>query len=143
MFGDDPGEAPTGAVPERVDPETEHYTDQLRMVYSEHDGSEYPDVEAVVRHADHGQDFAMHRKRDVDAVSFDRHFRSILDPRRLEAFRDNVRAAVHDDYSAAAGLARVRAVMKTAGLSSPGGIFERHGRARCLRPRPLFAMMKK
>lgn len=127
-FGDDPGDAPFGVVPEDVDLSSEHYGEQLRMVYSENDGRDYPDAAAVLSHEEHGEDFQLHRRRYFDAVEFQRYFTDRVGREHIDAFRDELKSAVHESYRSSAGLGRVRAVMDAAGRANVGGLFGRHGR---------------
>ncbi|PYF01807.1 hypothetical protein BJ122_11730 [Rhodopseudomonas faecalis] len=131
-FGDDPGEAPRGIVPSVVDPLSEHYGEQLRNVYSEHDGQMYPDVTSVLSHPDHGGDFQLHRRRYFDAVEFERHFRVKLDSKNVDDYRENMLATVSDIYKSKAGLDRVRSIMTAAGAANVGGLFDRHSRVTTL-----------
>lgn len=128
IFGDDPGEAPRGVVPAVVDPLAEHYGEQLRHLYSEHDGCTYPDAASVLAHEDHGEDFQLHRRRYFDAVEFERHFRVKLDGKNVDEYRENMMASVTDVYKSQSGLNRVRSVMTTAGTARVGGLFDRHSR---------------
>lgn len=127
-FGDDPGDAPQGAVPETVDLQSEHYGEQLRMVYSENDGREYADAAAILTHEEHGEDFQMHRRRYFDAVEFERFFSDKVGRETVDEYRDNLQSAVHEAYRSGAGLSRVRAVMDAAGSARVGGLFDRHSR---------------
>lgn len=131
-FGDDPGDAPAGRVPEEVDLSSEHYGEQLRMVYSEHDGCEYGDAAAILAHPDHGADFRDHRRRYFDAVEFERHFSAMLDRKHVDEYRDNLLASVRDVYLSNSGLQRVRAVMTAAGAARIGGLFDKHSRTTAL-----------
>ncbi|RST85486.1 hypothetical protein EJC49_15470 [Aquibium carbonis] len=127
-FGDDPGDAPYGVVPADVDLRSEHYGEQLRMVYSEHDGRDYPDAASVLAHEEHGEDFQIHRRRYFDAVEFERYFTDKVGRQHIDAFREDLRSAVHESYRSSTGLGRVRAVMDAAGRANLGGLFGRHGR---------------
>jgi hypothetical protein len=127
-FGDDPGDPPEGTVPDAVDLQSEHYGEQLRMVYSEHDGRDYPDAAAILAHEEHGEDFQLHRRRYFDAVEFERFFSTKVGQDRVNEFRENLRASVHETYRSTSGLERVRAVMNAAGSARVGGLFERHSR---------------
>uniref|UniRef100_Q07NV2 ABC-three component systems C-terminal domain-containing protein n=1 Tax=Rhodopseudomonas palustris (strain BisA53) TaxID=316055 RepID=Q07NV2_RHOP5 len=131
-FGDDPGDAPRGLVPEHVDLRSEHYGEQLRNIYSEHDGHVYSDVAAVLAHPDHGEDFQLHRRRYFDAIEFDRYFSIKVDRKHVDEFRENMFAAVTDVYKSSSGLTRVRSVMSTAGAARIGGLFDRHSRVTAL-----------
>ncbi|GAA3840536.1 hypothetical protein AFIC_002567 [[Pseudomonas] carboxydohydrogena] len=127
-FGDDPGEAPRGVVPDMVDLLSEHYGEQLRNVYSEHDGHDYQDAAAVLAHPEHGEDFQMHRRRYFDAVEFERHFSIKVDQKNVDEYRENLLATVRDTYASTSGLVRVRSVMNAAGAARVGGLFDRHSR---------------
>jgi hypothetical protein len=127
-FGDDPGDAPHGVVPEVVDLLSEHYGEQLRNVYSENDGCDYQDAAAILAHPDHGEDFQLHRRRYFDAIEFERHFSVKVDRKNVDEYRENMLASVRDVYASALGLARVRSVMQAAGAARVGGLFDRHSR---------------
>lgn len=127
-FGDDPGDAPQGVVPAMVDLRSEHYGEQLRMVYSEHDGRDYPDAAAILAHEEYGEELQMQRRRYFDAVEFDRFFTDRVGREHVEEFRDDLKSAVYETYASGAGLGRVRAVMDAAGRVKVGGLFERHSR---------------
>ncbi|TPN35263.1 ABC-three component system protein [Mesorhizobium sp. B1-1-6] len=127
-FDDDPGDAPLGMVPDMVDLRSEHYGEQLRMVYSEHDGCVYADAAAILAHDEHGEDFQMHRRRYFDAVEFERFFSGKVGHEVVGEYQDNLRSAVHEAYRSGVGLSRVRAVMDAAGSARIGGLFDRHSR---------------
>jgi hypothetical protein len=131
-FGDDPGDAPRGVVPDTVDPLSEHYGEQLRNVYCEHDGHLYPDAAALLAHPDHGEDFELHRRRYFDAIEFERHFSVKVDRKNVDEYRENMIATVTDVYRSTFGLARVRSVMNAAGVARVGGLFDRHSRVTTL-----------
>lgn len=128
-FGDDPGEAPRGTVPETISEEEAVYIGQLVSIYSEHSGVSYPDAEAVLAAPRDGAHLTMQRRRYFDAASFRRHFRDNLDPKHLKGFSDEIYAAVFDTYFSTSGFERLTRVMEIAGTIEVGGIFGRHRRA--------------
>lgn len=130
-FGDDPGEAPSGAVPTYVAAD-EGYVQQLIGIYSESEGRTFADAAEVLSHSSHGPDLTMQRRRYFEADAFRRHFRDNIDPQHVEKFTEEILYGVSDVHSQTMGLLRLREVMTTAGLLPVSGIFGRHNRANVL-----------
>lgn len=130
-FGDDPGEAPSGVVPTDISAD-EGYVQQLIGIYSDSEGRPFADVADVLRHASHGPDLTMQRRRYFEADAFRRHFRDNIDPQHIEKFTDEVLYGVFDVHSQTTGLGQVRNVMNAAGSLPVSGIFGRHNRASIL-----------
>lgn len=130
-FGDDPGEAPSGVVPTIISSD-EGYVQQLIGVYSDSEGHPFADAAEVLRHASHGPDLTMQRRRYFEADAFRRHFRDNIDPQHVEKFTDEILYGVFGVHSQTTGLGRVRDVMTAAGSLPVSGIFGRHNRANVL-----------
>lgn len=127
-FGDDPGDAPSGVVPADVS-NTEGYVQQLIEIYSNDEGSSFADAAEVLRHAKHGPNLTMQRRRYFDADAFRRYFRDNLDPEHVEKFSDEILSGVFDVHASTSGVSRLSDVMKQAGTLPISGIFGRHNRA--------------
>lgn len=128
-FGEDPGEAPRGQVPDAVSIDEAGYVEQLISVYSEHVGAAFVDAAAVAAHGSVGAHFTMQRRRYFEADAFQRHFRDNLDPRHLSQFNDEIHSAVFDVHAMTTGYDRVNSVMAHAGNVDVSGIFGKHKRA--------------
>ena len=127
-FGDDPGDAPTGIVPVEIS-DTEGYVQQLIGIYSDDERRAFADAAEVLRHAKHGPNLTMQRRRYFDADAFRRYFRDNLDPEHIEKFSDEILSSVFDLYASTSGIDRLNQVMKCAGSLPVSGIFGRHNRA--------------
>lgn len=131
VFGDDPGEAPSGIVPTDF-LSNEGYVQQLIGVYSDSEGRLFADAAEVLCHACHGPDLTMQRRRYFEADAFRRHFRDNIDPNHVERFTDEIFYGVSGVHSKTTGLGRVRDVITAAGSLPVSGIFGRHNRANVL-----------
>lgn len=130
-FGDDPGEAPAGAVPAEIS-SAEGYVEQLIGVYSEADGTTYADANDVLRHSGHSTDLTMQRRRYFEADAFRRHFRDNIDPKHVDNFTEEILHGVFELHASTTGMPRLRQVLTHSASLPISGIFGRHNRASLL-----------
>ena len=124
-----PGSAPEGTVPSTVDSIERALVDQLIGLYEDDCEEKFANESAVNDHEKYGQHLFVQRSRYYDAEAFHRHFRDNIDPQTLKKFDRDIYHAVIDEYMSSSGIARVNAIMKSAGNVQVSGIFGKHNSA--------------
>lgn len=124
-----PGSAPEGTVPATVDSIERKLVDQLIGVYEDDCKEKFVNESAVNDHEKYGQHLFVQRSRYYDAQAFHRHFRDNIDPQTLKKFDLDIYHSVIDEYISSSGLARVNAIMKSAGNVQVSGVFGKHNSA--------------
>lgn len=128
-FGDDPGEAPHGVVPDDICADESEYISQLVSIYSDHGKFLFADASAVLNHPAHRTGLNLQRRRYFDADAFRRHFRDNIDLFHLDKFNEEILAGIYETYCSTTGMERVNRVMAQASIIEITGIFGRHKRA--------------
>lgn len=127
-FSADPGPAPSGVVPEKVNSAEVAYVGQLVDVYGERAGSSFPDADAVLTHPEWGPHLWNQRTRFFEAAAFERYYRDSTPPEYLAAYRKDIYHGVVDTYidTHRDGLDRVTKVMSQAAQVSPAGVLGKY-----------------
>lgn len=127
-FGDDPGRAPRGVVPDEVDGQESVYVGQLLRCYDAKGPGRYPTAAAALASAEHGSHLRDQRTRFFDAVEFERFYRDSTPEDYLLAFKDEIYHGVVETHreSHPDGLTRVSQIMKHASILQPSGILGKH-----------------
>lgn len=131
-FGDDPGSAPSGVVPEELSSEESEYIHQLLKVYSDHSKIPFSGAKDLIAHPVHGKGFNLQRRRYFDADAFRRHFRDNINAEHLVKFNDEILAGIYEIHISTDGMDRLIKVMSHASIIDIAGIFGRHKRASVL-----------
>jgi hypothetical protein len=129
-FGADPGPAPPGIVPDKVENVELPYINQLVDAYSQHEGKAFASHADVDKHSDYNKHLSMQRERFYDADSFKRFYRDNTDKAVIEHFENDIYHGIfetcngkHEDT-----LACVDAVMNQAANLQPAGPLAQHAR---------------
>jgi hypothetical protein len=131
-FKADPGPAPIGVAPEKVQDAELPYVRQLLYAYSTREGTGVADHVAATAHTNFGPHFARQRERFYDADAFKRFYRDNTDIAVVEAFESDIYHGVVDtcDGEHKDPLARADAVMAQAANVQPSGILALHSRVK-------------
>ena len=124
-----PGAAPMGVVPSSVELVERPLVDQLIGLYEDDCNEKFADEAAVQAHEKYGEHLFVQRSRYYDAEAFHKHFRDNIDHQTLKQFERDIYYGVFDEYSSTSGLARVNAIMKSAGNVQVSGLFGKHNSA--------------
>jgi hypothetical protein len=129
-FGDDPGPAPPGTVPEKVESREMPYIRQLLDAYGEREQCSYKSHANIKNHKDHEPHLYMQRERFFDADAFSRFYRDNTMSDEIKALRHDMYHGVADTHRArhADALARVDAVMTQAANVQPSGTLAKYAR---------------
>lgn len=129
-FGEDPGDAPVGVVPDNIQKEEQPFINQLIEAYCERHGSSLANVNAVSAHAECGEHLRLQRTRYFDAASFKRYYRDNTPTEYLFTFENDVYYGVIERYreSHSDAVSRVDRVMSQAAVVAPSGVLGRYAR---------------
>jgi hypothetical protein len=129
-FGADPGPAPRGQIPSKVQDTELTYIKQLIDAYSQRAKSTFDNHEEIASHLDYGPHLSMQRERFYDADAFKRFYRDNTEPGVLDAFETDILHGVIDTCNSnhQDALARVDAVMTQAATIAAAGPLAQHAR---------------
>jgi hypothetical protein len=122
-FGADPGKYPPAAVPVDVQSTEMRYIDELVAAYNERVDVPFADHNAVLADLNHGPDLRRQRVRFFETDAFQKFYRDNTSATVISGFRKDIEFGVVDRWNASAAdtLARIEAVMETAGKITPAG----------------------
>lgn len=129
-FGADPGPAPKGAVPAKVENFEIPYISQLVDAYGARDGKLFKTHEEVTQSSSHGSHLASQRERFYDADAFKRFYRDNTNESVIHEFEVDILNGVLDvcDLTHTDALACVNAVMLQAATVQAAGPLASHAR---------------
>lgn len=129
-FGEDPGEAPVGVVPDDIQKEEQPFINQLVDAYCERYGPSIASVSAASAHSECGEHLRLQRTRYFDAASFKRYYRENTPPEYLATFETDVYHGIIDLYRELHpdAFSRIDRVMSQAAAVSASGVLGRYAR---------------
>ena len=129
-FGADPGPAPKGEVPAKIQPSELPYIGQLVDAYSDRDGKSYASHSEIQTHPKYGPHLARQRERFHDAEAFKRFYRDNTEEGILKTFEDDIYHGVADicDAGHQDKLCCVSAIMAQAAKIIVSGLLAQHTR---------------
>lgn len=129
-FGADPGPAPKGEVPSKIQDSELPYVGQLVDAYGERDGVKYTSFKEIQASTNHAQHLARQRERFHDAEAFKRFYRDNTEKEVLKMLENDIYHGVVDtcDAGHTDKLTCVNAVMKQAATVAVSGSLTHHTR---------------